>query len=82
MMTNNVKLSVLSTVPLTKMDHKQVGLVVVALLGMNMNHFLAKKEHCDGVCNRRSLGVTTSIAADDTSEARLTPALHRPSLLS
>ena len=42
MMTNNVKLLVLSTVPLTKMDHKQVGLVVVALLDIDTNHFLAK----------------------------------------
>ena len=42
MMMNNVKLLVLSTVPLTKMDHKQVGLVVVTLLGIDTNHFLAK----------------------------------------
>ena len=42
MTTNNVKLSILSVVPLTMMDHTQVGLVVVALLGMNMNHLLAK----------------------------------------
>ena len=42
MMTSNVKLSVLSVVPLTKMDHKQVGLVVVAYLGIDTNHLLAK----------------------------------------
>jgi len=42
MMTNNVKLSLLSTVPLTKMDHKPVGLVVVSLLGIDSNHFLTK----------------------------------------
>ena len=41
MMTNNVKLSVLSTVPLTKMDHKWEGLVVAVLQGIDMNQFLA-----------------------------------------
>ena len=42
MTTNNVKSSFLSVVPLTTMDHTQVGLVVVALLGIDMNHILAK----------------------------------------
>ena len=42
MIQKNVKLSVLSTVPLTNMDDKQVGLVVVALPGIDTNHFLAK----------------------------------------
>ena len=42
MMTNNVKLLILSVVPLTMMDHTQVGLVVVALRGMNINNLLAK----------------------------------------
>ena len=40
-MTNNGKLSILSTALLTKMDHKQVDLVVVALKGIDTNHSLA-----------------------------------------
>ena len=40
-MTNNGKSSILSTVPSTMMDHKPLDLVVVALRGTDMYHFLA-----------------------------------------
>ena len=79
MRTNNEKLSVLSNVLLTKMDYKPAGLLVVA--GHRHEPFSCNM-HCDGVCNRRLPGVTTSIAVYDAGEARITPALHRPSLLS
>ena len=76
---SNSKRSILSTVLLKKMDHKQV---VFALRGIDTNHLLALcTVHCGGVCNRRSLGVSISIVDDEAGEARLTPALHRPPLL-